>query len=215
MSSEKEREARLDEILNPHILTLDQALALYDEKLADPVVRRRTSTKAVMAICDRVRRRFNGPEDFDALTYGEKMVWNMMYMEGEVLNGGFHQYLTNSTGESGDAVKGYLRDIGAAETSKLFEKLSAIFPGGKIPQDQETRSAYVDEWAYPETGADMFDQLDRCFYTQSEDINALILAYVRTHREDFLEPPEQVIAKFRRLKSIQEYYKKNVAIGIT
>lgn len=208
MSNEKDREAELEEFLNPHILTLDQALALYDENVTDAKIRRRTSTKAVSAIRNRVCCRFSGPEDFDGLTYGEKMVWDMTYMEGEVLNGGFHQYLTNSTGESGEAVKGYLRDISAEETLKLFDRLSVIFPGGKIPKDRKTRSAYVDEWGDPEGERDLFDDLDRCFYRQSEDINSLLLAYVRTHREDFAEPPEEIIAKFKRLRSISGYYKK-------
>ena len=208
MSNKKERKAELDEFLDPHILTLDQALALYDESLTDAKIRRRTSTKAVSAIRNRVCCRFSGPGDFDALNYGEKMVWDITYMEGEVLNGGFHQYLTNSTGESGEAVKGYLRDIGAEETLNHFDKLSAIFPGGKIPKDRQTRSAYVDEWGDLENGEDIFDELDRCFYRQIEDINALILAYIRTHRVDFTEPPEEVIAKFKRLRAINGYYKK-------
>src|SRR5258708_6626108 len=110
MSNKKQRKKELDEIQNPHILTLDQALGISVGTSTGEEINRQNIAKALMAIHDRVCCRFTGPSNINRLTYGERMVWDLTYMEGELLNGGFHQYLTNSTGETGEDVKMYLRD---------------------------------------------------------------------------------------------------------
>ncbi|MDB6068110.1 MAG: hypothetical protein JWR26_4318 [Pedosphaera sp.] len=196
----------MDEFLNPHILTLDQALGISAETSAGEEINRQNIAKALMAIRDRVCCRFTGPDNINRLTYGERMVWDLTYMEGEVLNGGFHQYLTNSTGETSEDVKLYLQDIDAVQTLELFERLSKIFPGGKVPHDHEKRCAVVEEWEDLESGNDVFNELDGCFYRQSESLAALILAYVRMHRSDFLEPAAEIVLKLKRQDRIKAHY---------
>jgi ribosomal protein L7/L12 len=127
-------------------------------------------------------------------------------MEGEVLNGVFHQYLTNSTGDSGEDVKLYLRDIGAVQTLELFQRLRIIFPGGKVPRDQDERCDIVEKWEDLETGEDLFSELSLSFYRQSESLAALMLAYVREHRADFLEPSDKVVMRLKRQDRIKAHY---------
>jgi len=205
MSNKKQRRRDLNEFLNPHILTLDQALKLSEENSTDADATRRNAARAVSALRDRVTCRFTGPSNFGRLTYGERMIWDLTYMQGEVLNGGFHQYLTNSTGETSEDVKAYLQDIGAVQTLELFNRLSKLFPGGKVPRDRAKRCAIVEEWADQESGNDVFDELDRCFYCQNESLDTLILAYVRKHRAEFFQPSEEVVMELKRKDRITLY----------
>jgi ribosomal protein L7/L12 len=205
MSNKKQRKMKMDEILNPHILTLDQALRLSDENSASAETKRYNTTRAVTAVRDRVSCRFTGPSDFGRLAYGERMVWDLPYMQGEILNGGFHQYLTNSTGGTSEDVKLYLRDIGAVQTLELFKRLSKIFPNGTVPRDHKQRCAIVKEWEDLESGNDVFNELDGCFYRQSENLDALIVAYVRKHRSEFVEPSDEVVKKLKRKDRITAF----------
>jgi hypothetical protein len=206
MSNKKQRKRDLEECLNPHIFTLDQILSLADEVSTDPETTRHNATKAVGALRNRVGCRFTGPSDFHRLTHGEQMVYDLSYMQGEVLNGGFHQYLTNSTGETSEDVKLYLREIDAVQTLDLFLQLSKLFPGGKIPRDQAKRWAIVKKWENQVTGKDVFDDLDGYFYKQSEHLDTLIVAYARKHRADFAEPSDDVIKRLQRQDRIKKYY---------
>ena len=155
--------------------TLDQALALFVENSPDPATVRQSAAKAVTALRDRVTCRFTGPSNIGRLTYGERLVWDLLYMEGEVLNGGFHQYLTNSTGETGEDVKIYLQSIGASQTLELLRRLSQIFPGGTIPRDREERTALVEAAEDQATENDIFNECSRSFYQQSEHLDAFIV----------------------------------------
>jgi ribosomal protein L7/L12 len=206
MSNKKQRKRQIEELCKPHILTYAQALALDDEKAVDDQARRRSAEKALSALDDRVRCRFTGPSNFSNLTYGERMIWDLRYMEGEVLNGGFHQYLTNSTGESAEDIKRYLRDIGAVQTSGLFDRLSRLFPSGVIPRDREWRTAIVEEWEAPDCGSDVFDELDSCFYRQSENLAVLMVTYARTHPADFAEPSDEIVNTLKRQDRITAFY---------
>jgi hypothetical protein len=192
MSNKKQRKKEMDDFLNPIILTLDEALTIADQPAANDDDRRDNNSRAVMALYERVSCRFTGPNDFPQLTYGERMVWDLRYLQGEVLNGGYHQYLSNSTADHGEEVKDYVRTIGATSTLELLLELSQIFPGGIIPRDRDERNKVLDqiEATQDMTSRDnTFDRLDDRFYEQSEDLNALIIAYAKTNRRDFAEPP--------------------------
>jgi len=129
-------------------------------------------------------------------------------MQGEVLNGGFHQFLTNSTGGTGEDVKAFLKEIGAVQTHRLFRRLSRIFPKNKIPRDQDKRCAIVSGWKDQKTREDFFDELDGNFHRQEESLDLLILAYVRSHRDEFIEPSNEVVKKLKRRDRIAKYCRR-------
>lgn len=207
MSNKKQRKKEMDEFRNPHILTLDQALELSDTDASkDAAAHSNSARKAVSAIRNRIGCRCIGPSNFDQLTYGERLVLDLTSMDGEVLNGSFEQYLTNSTGESGEDVKVYLASVGAAQTLELFRLLSEIFPGGTIPRDREQRCAAIEKWYDMEASIDIFDELSNRYYRQSESLDVLIVEYVRKHRADFVEPSDIVVMNLKRHDRITEYY---------
>ena len=207
MSNKKSRKREMDEFLNPRILTLDEALAIAEKSAPTPDESRQNTARAGRALRDRVTCRFSGPKDFPRLTYGERMVWDLMYLQGEVLNGGFHQYLSNSTGETGEEVKGYLKRIGATSTLLIVETLSQIFPEGKIPRDREERNLYLEkaEEAGNRLAEKFFDRLDSEFYEQAEDLNALMIEFAKKNRSEFSNPTDEVIREHKRLFEIRAF----------
>jgi len=90
-------------------------------------------------------------------------------------------------------------------STHVFQRLSAIFPNNTIPLDRSKRCSIVEEWEDLETGKDIFDELDGCFYQQAEDLNALVMDYVRNHKEDFALPSDEIVARFKRRERIQRH----------
>jgi hypothetical protein len=207
MSNKKQRQQELEAVLNPFILSLDQALALAESNSpADETAHHDAASKAVHAIGDRIRCRFTGPRNFDRLTEGEQMVWHVTCMQAEVLNGGFHQYLTNSTGDTVEEVKVCLQKIGAIQTLELIQRLSQIFPEGAIPRDRDERCDAVEQWETKEPSNNLIDELTEGYYRQDENLNVLIVAFVRQHQDEFSLPSEEIVNRLRRKDRIALHY---------
>ena len=97
-----------------------------------------------MAIVDRVRTRFRRSPDWPTLTHGEQLVHTLICdLDGEVKNGGLHQYLTNSSGDRAEDVKAYLSELGATELRSMFDEISTFFPDRVISKDRVDREAVL------------------------------------------------------------------------
>jgi hypothetical protein len=196
MSNKKQRKRALEDTLNPGILTFSQILALADEPSADSL------SRAINELHNRVTCRFTGPSNFDRLTYSERLVWDLYSMHCEVLNGGFHQYLSNSTGDSGEDVKKHLAAIGAKQTRELFQRLSEVFPRNRIPRDRAKRNDVLDKWEETHPNHKLIDQLSSRYYAAPDNLDALIIAYARKHPEDFAEPSDETVTRLKRKEAI-------------
>lgn len=198
----------IENIRNPIIHTLDEAFALADQPAATADERRANTSRAAAALEERATSRLRPLEHVRRLNHAERLTWFILYAQGDILNGGFHQYLTNNTADAGEDVKKYLKEIGAKDTLKLFNEVSKIFPKGKIPTDRDKRETIIDKLTEKimAGGDDMFDAWDNRFYTQKEDLCALIVAYAREHRDQFLEPSDDIVRKCKRRDQIKAYY---------
>jgi hypothetical protein len=127
-------------------------------------------------------------------------------MHCEVLNGGLHQYLTNSMGDSGEDVKKHLAKIGARHTRKIFTLLSAIFPRNVIPLDRDQRTDLLDQWEGTHPKDDRIDQLTTRYYAAPDDLDSLILAYARKYPADFAEPSDDIVTRLKRKEPITVHY---------
>lgn len=58
---------------------------------------------------------------------------------GEVRNGGYHQYFTNSSGERAAVALDALRTLGALEARRTLEEALSLFAGGAAPLDRAAR----------------------------------------------------------------------------
>jgi hypothetical protein len=97
-------------------------------------------------------------------------------LEGDVNNGGFHQFFFNSAGDRTRQILEALKAIGALQTLAIVEKACAKFPGGMPPAEWFERQEVLLTIA-PE--CDEFEMEDAEFYEYKDDLAALVEAYCR------------------------------------
>jgi hypothetical protein len=87
------------------------------------------------------------------------LVWSLC---GEVVNGGFEQFLFNSGGGHAARTVEALRRIGAESVADLLTEAIGVFPGGAVPPDIEERNEVLS--ALPGDADKVFMELDERFY---------------------------------------------------
>jgi hypothetical protein len=125
--------------------------------------------------------------DVDKLKPAPQAAILAMWFDGEINNGGFVQYLTNPTGRFALETLDMLRAIGAEKSIDLLESALTIFPNGIPSKDDVEREHQVQEageeaWKLIKGLTSQYYSL---FETQSEDVPALAVAYIRGRIEDF------------------------------
>jgi len=121
--------------------------------------------------------------DVEVLTPAAKQLYFVVIMDGEVMNGGFHQFFSNTSGDYAHEALAALRELGAAETSTLLQTAIDTFPKKQVPKDRAQRNALLDR-IDPKT----LDAIDGQYYALakcgSEDLAELILRFMRTHARE-------------------------------
>lgn len=104
-------------------------------------------------------------------------------LEAEVNNGGFDQYFFNSAGSyASDALWG-LHAIGAGVSASILERAMAQFPDGQVPDLRSDRHRVMED--LPESTGAVWDGLDQEFYASREDIDGMLLRFVRENEREF------------------------------
>lgn len=111
-------------------------------------------------------------------TVFEIIVPAVLDFDREVKNGGFYQFLTNSSGRFADSIVGALHRIGAT-------KSEAIAKGAfrELPSDWKSRKREEVE--------DLLDPYDQQFFQiwrTEEDLSEALIAFVAQNREEFSLP---------------------------
>lgn len=73
------------------------------------------------------------------LTPAEQQSIALYGLVGELMNGGFHQYFYNSSGDLAPLAIEELKAVGATESLRILERAMATFPPGGYSVDRETR----------------------------------------------------------------------------
>jgi hypothetical protein len=99
---------------------------------------------------------------------------------GQVTNGGFHQFLANSSGDYTPETAQALRQVGALISSELLEQALTLFPGRRVPREQSDRLRLL----FPIGGRvkQLLDDLDHRAYREVVPIEG----EARKSRDDFL-----------------------------
>jgi hypothetical protein len=84
-------------------------------------------------------------DDYRALPRRDRYVWDISWFEAEVMNGGIHQYLANSSGDHAAACVEALTDIGATNALALLTNATELFPKGGPSKDRTEREAQLHE----------------------------------------------------------------------
>jgi hypothetical protein len=120
-----------------------------------------------------------------AATRGQRAVYVLEDVDGEIGNGGFDQLFWNSTGDfTRDAIAA-ARLVGARPQERLLRRAASIFPGGLPPRDRSRRQDQLD--ALPAARTEAFlGTLDDRWYAADRVLAARLDAYVRAHPRDFV-----------------------------
>lgn len=138
----------------------------------------------VMAMNGWICRKCSYGENISALTDEERVFFIVMGLDAEVKNGGFDQYLFNSTGDFANELLSSLYTVGADKTAIIFQRaLDAL--GCKLPSNREQRIDLLEELRTDEISA-IFDGCDNEFYEEPDDIETLCYQFILKNKSRFI-----------------------------
>ena len=116
-------------------------------------------------------------EELAAMLRGDRAPYVLFSVDGEINNGGFSQFLWNSTGSLFEQARADAELVGAHSAAALLSELPAILGSSTIPRDREERQRLVDglsprqeaalstldgRW-FDEVGAEITDRLNEYY----------------------------------------------------
>jgi hypothetical protein len=110
----------------------------------------------------------------------EKTIYTIWWLEAEVNNGGFDQYFFNSAGDHARDAPAALSRIGAPRTADLVREVNALFPAPGPSTDRATRGRQLEGLK----SRDKLEAYDDRFYQYPENLERLLAAFARAHRDD-------------------------------
>lgn len=150
---------------------------------AERAYRESAESRYWSALVDRV---YKG-EGFDALPHGDRLYYLLNVLSGEVHNGGFDQFFTNSSGNHYQETVDALRDVGdAVALDLLLQAKAAAFGDADVPADRVARYALIrtaseDQHGY-EAASEALDALDRRFWAHAEQFGVFLNKVVEAHQ---------------------------------
>jgi len=171
------REARLDRTREVAYSPLDDAFAQPDD------------TDVYIAIAERTyaREELRG---FARLSHAEQVFCCVDGLRGEVSNGGFDQYFFNYASDRAQEVVEALEEIGAKRTARIVERALSVFPRGRPSKRIGTRREQHGRLSTKSMA--LLGASDNEFYEDKDDLERLILDYVKANRDQFTAGDKEV-----------------------
>ena len=113
---------------------------------------------------------------FNHLSETEQTVILIRSLQGEVSNGGFDQFYYNSSGDFAAETVVALERIGAKRIAAVVAESNRLFPTQPPPSERSVRIAELDGFTDEMTEA--WDHLEREFYSDPDELDELLLAYL-------------------------------------
>lgn len=121
----------------------------------------------------------------------ERTYFCVCLLEGEVYNGGFDQFFTNSSGDYyAEALNG-LAQLNATNSHRLLDQAAWVaFKGIQPPKDRQERQSLFFKFENDKQQAAL-DRLDRQFWDDPDHLGDLLNAFAKEKGliEPFLDPP--------------------------
>ena len=137
----------------------------------------------VIAMSGWLNRKCQYGEKISALSPEEKTAYIVDSFQSEVNNGGFSQYLYNSSGASVSELLAALSVVGADRTAEIYRKALEYLPA-KLPLNNEQRGAVLDEFITDEISA-VLASCDDQFYEYPDDLETLIYQFIMDNKNSF------------------------------
>ena len=128
-----------------------------------------------------VERVYKTETGFEGLSEPEKKYFAVCCLEGEVYNGGFDQFFSNSVGYFQYALAG-LEDMGAERALELLRRAKQVlFDFGDVPSDTEVRRARMrkDSSRSRDSRA---KELDELYWKDPDSLADKLEEYARAHK---------------------------------
>jgi len=120
---------------------------------------------------------------YASLTRPQQHYSAVLALDGEISNGGLHQYFFNSRGDRWrDALEG-LRAMNDSHRAEVLQEAAAIF--GKDGPSSKRRSRQKQLTAIIRANEDAFEALDERYYAIEEPLEVITNRYVLANPEDF------------------------------
>jgi hypothetical protein len=146
----------------------------------DQILELKNSTKMIIelsyGISDKIHR-----TGFDSLSYPEKVLHHVYWLESEINNGGFEQYFSNSSGDYALDTPEALDEIGAHQTANLVRKAIDLFPGGAPSRDRQPRVEKLN--SIDEITITRFGEFDSEFFEYHDPLEELQVKYMLAKKE--------------------------------
>lgn len=120
---------------------------------------------------------------FDKLTRAEQRFFCLWSLQGEVENGGFDQYLFNSSGDYTGETISALEDIQLNEVADIVRRASLLLGDRGAEKDRLKRQKQLD--ALSDTDSATLRSLDKKFYEKSELIEEAMYKLAVEHEGEF------------------------------
>jgi hypothetical protein len=137
----------------------------------------------ILAMSGWILRKCDYGTRLSALTDEEKVVFIIVSFQGEVNDGDFEQFLSNSSGEFAGELLSSLSAIGAERTARMYRDVLERMPRD-IPKDPIRRGKLIKE-ALTEDVLKAFSSSDDGFYKKPDDLEELLYQYIMDNRHCF------------------------------
>lgn len=141
------------------------------------------TTDFLIAINDRLNQKSDYGDHIDLLSPEEQVFYICNLLIEEVNNGGFDQFLYNSSGNYAHRVEECLRTIGANKTADICHTALSAF-GKPIPQDRNQRQKFLDKMESDEI-SEILNDCDGLFYEYPDPFEELCRQYILAHKSSF------------------------------
>lgn len=122
-----------------------------------------------------VAKVYDEPNGFAKLPHPERLYYLVNVFSGEVHNGGFDQFFTNSSGAHYADTVAALEEVGARQSlSLLLEAKAILFASNDVPVDRTARCEMMPTWeeAHPDydTAHEALNSVDKRFYADPDNL---------------------------------------------
>jgi hypothetical protein len=118
------------------------------------------------------------------LNEGQRALYALQWADAEILNGGFDQLWSNSTGYFAADLEEAARRVGSPEFEALFRDAAALFPGGRIPRDHDERRRRLEQ-VDPAAVAQLDERYFAFQYRRRTALGLILGRYVKAHPDEF------------------------------
>ncbi|MDD1508909.1 DMP19 family protein [Pseudomonas sp. CNPSo 3701] len=132
-----------------------------------------------------VDRAHASEQAFASFTPEEKLYYAVSVLEGEVYNGGVHQFFSNSSGALYEETVEGLKELGATQALALLQRAAQVlFGSNQPPVDRHERWQAMpfypeDEVATPPAWSIELEEIDRAYWMDPDGLSEKLEAYLK------------------------------------